>query len=391
MLVEKKPKHGMLSFGRFFIIIGVVVLAILAYLYFTGAFENWQIQLSYYNNSTVGNGVSTVVIPFTILKGKLQPITAPIQVQAVTNIGTVVTKCSSPSTCNVTFTAPRTVHLEFANISINVGGTKGGVTKTLSIKVTPDEPKSISVNIANTDLYLSDQNILYTPSGQFLNTTPVVVYAVDSYGNPVPDGTLINFSASAGTLSNSWCTTKGGQCNVTYSPPHEVGQFYVKAYSDNLSSSVTVNITKPPITSYSYGISNDSLQEIAHSEACFLGTCAYYNYTLTGSLTLTIRANDALNESVPDVHISVYPPSQVTPLNCFTNSAGLCNLTLSVSQSGIYDNYSDAEAAAVGTEEVYNPYATFGIYIYQEKVPPIVLTCSDGLACSAAVNSSAVN
>jgi hypothetical protein len=403
MLVEKHPKHGTLLFGRFkprfFFIIGIVVLAILAYLYFTGAFKDWQIQLSYYNNSTVGNGASTVVIPFTILEGTEQPITVPIQVQAITNIGTVATKCSSPSTCNVTFMAPKTAHVEFANISINVGGTNDGETKTVSITVTPDEPKSISVNIANTDLYLSNQNILYTHSGQFLNTTSVVVYALDSYGNPVPDGTLINFNAGAGTLSNSWCTTKGGQCNVTYSPPQKVGQFYVTGYSGNLSSSVIVNITNPPISGYSYGTSNDSLQEIAHSQACGFEYCAYYNYTLNGSLTLTVRVNDALNEPVSDAHISVYPPSQVTPSNCFTNSTGLCNLTLSVSQSGIYDNYCDAETVVggicynestgvyyTGSTEVYNPSATFVIYINQEQFQSIVLDCSNGLACSSAVN-----
>jgi hypothetical protein len=224
-----------------------------------------------------------------------------------------------------------------------------------------------------------------------VNTTSVVVYALDSYGNPVPDGTLINFNASAGTLSNSWCTTKGGQCNVTYSPAQEVGQFNVTGYSDNLSSSVIVSITNPPISGYSYGTSKDSLQEIAHSQACGFEYCANYNYTLNGSLTLTVRVNDALNEPVSDVHISVYPPSQVTPANCFTNSTGLCSLTLSVSQSGIYDNYCDAETVAGGicyggSTEVYNPSATFVVYINQEQFQSIVLDCSDGLACSSAVN-----
>ena len=70
---------------RFFIIIGIVLIGIiLVYLYGIGTFRDWQIQLSYYNSTIIGDGQSTMSIPFTILKGTEQPITVPIQVQAIT-------------------------------------------------------------------------------------------------------------------------------------------------------------------------------------------------------------------------------------------------------------------------------------------------------------------
>ena len=165
-------QHGTVLFGRFklrfFIIIGVIIIGIaFAYLYSTGAFKDWQIQLSYYNNSVQGDGASTVVIPFTILQGTEQPITVPIQVQAITNLGSVATKCSSPSTCNVTFTAPKTARVEYANISINVGGTSAGVTKIVPVEVMPDKPELIDMDLQGTFLnsqqsfYMSEQNTSY--------------------------------------------------------------------------------------------------------------------------------------------------------------------------------------------------------------------------------------
>lgn len=43
----------------------------------------------------------------------------------------------------------------------------------------------------------------------------ITVYASDSFGNPAPDDTVVNFTAEGGQIQPS-CSTKGGTCNVTW-------------------------------------------------------------------------------------------------------------------------------------------------------------------------------
>ncbi len=46
-------------------------------------------------------------------------------------------------------------------------------------------------------------------------TTPVYIIASDRLGNPVPDGTAVNFMSEGGQIQPS-CTTTGGTCSVTF-------------------------------------------------------------------------------------------------------------------------------------------------------------------------------
>ena len=384
---------------RFFIIIGIVLIGIiLVYLYGIGIFRDWQIQLSYYNSTIIGDGQSTMSIPFTILKGTEQPITVPIQVQAITNIGSVTTTCSAPSVCSAILTAPSTSKTEYANVSINVGGTSSGVTKTVQIEVLPDPTSSVSAHISITNLpyfpnppvlYLSYGNVIYVATGYGryyqISNINVTATALDKNGYLVPNGTLIRFNVGRGNLSKSSCITNDGSCMVTYTPTLLLGNTTINEVSYNATASENLITVRPPIANYTYNIQNDTLEEVAHSQACGFEYCASYNYSLTGTATFGVTVKDVLNEPISGVTIygkPTYPyPPYGTSSECITNTQGECNLVYSVNSSYIYDNSTSAYWAAQGGTTLYTPSLAYTIFVNDSSYP-ITLDCTSGLACN---------
>lgn len=384
---------------RFFIIFGIILIGvILAYLYGIGTFRDWQIQLSYYNSTVIGDGQSTMSIPFTILEGTEQPITVPIQVQAITNIGSVTTTCSAPSVCSAIFTAPSTSKTEYANVSINVGGTSSGVTKTIQIEVLPDITSSISSHISITNLsyfpnppvmYLSYGNALYVTTGYGryyqISSINVTVAAIDKNGHLVPNGTPIRFNVGMGNLSKNSCITNDGSCTVTYIPTHLLGNTTISEVSYNATASENLITERPPIANYTYNIQNDTLEEAAHSQACGFEYCASYNYTLTGMATFEVTVKDVLNEPINGITVygkPTYPyPPYGTSSECITNTQGECNLVYNVNSSYIYDNSTSAYYAAQSGQAAYTPSLAYTIFV-NDSGHSFTFDCTSGLACN---------
>jgi hypothetical protein len=393
---------------RFFILLFIfLILIVLVYLYSIGSFRDWQIQFSYYNSTVIGDGVSTVVIPFTILKGNEQPITVPVQVQAITNIGSVKTNCSAPSVCTITFTAPVTSKTEYANISINVGGVNGGVTKTVKIKITPDATASLHVLsvigsdelTSPIDLYVSNNNQLYyenynTGSYEKLNNITIMAQALGINGAPVPNGTIINFSVTRGTLSNTYCKTTGntGTCSVVYTPPEGViEQVKLTASSYNATYFTVINVTRPPYGYTNYTILDNSLKVIAHNESCTFFTCAYYNFSVVGYITTKLQALDVLKEPMQNVLYNTNfmvnldnNLSKVYPLfdSCVTSANSSCTVQFTENMQNLWNNETAAYYAATTQAALYTPYFQFNIeYNNGYNRTLFSLSCGNGLDC----------
>lgn len=73
--------------------------------------------------------------------------------------------------------------------------------------------------------------------------TKVTIRAADSVGNPVPDGTRVNFRTSGASIQPS-CSTTGGVCSVTFtsqaSRPSN-GRIRILAYASGLESFIDLN------------------------------------------------------------------------------------------------------------------------------------------------------
>jgi hypothetical protein len=85
-----------------------------------------------------------------------------------------------------------------------------------SIIETTSSGLSITTGIVDQDSFEIVADILnpggYDSSGEEINVTAI---AADQFQNPVPDGTVINFTAESGVIEST-CQTSGGRCTVTW-------------------------------------------------------------------------------------------------------------------------------------------------------------------------------
>lgn len=276
--------------------------------------SDFIIQTSFYNNSTIGDGLSTVIIPITILDAKTnEPLSVPVEVNAQTNIGSVSSECSASSACNITFHSPATLKTEVAEVSIDAGGT----IKTIPITINPDTPYSLSLSVPNA-YTLNGYTEVDIGHGV---TDSVLVNAKDRNGNPSPDGTKIVFTVSPtniGTLSNMSCFTFYGSCMINFtqsiSPP-AWSTVTIDASSYNATVSLqTVFVPK----GLSLKLINPTLT---------LNTTYQENWSETATIVAIVT--DANNQPVNNVRVGFWtyfnnfcPVSNI----CVTNSSGECSV-----------------------------------------------------------------
>lgn len=153
--------------------------------------------LSFLVKSRLGNPLAQQEVTFT-LDSNLGNLTL-FPTSAVTNskgeVGTKVTAGNVPTVVRVTAKA-----------------------KTEKNEIIQTQSDLLSVNTG-----LADQNS-FTLSAQTLNpetnsingvNVPVSVWLADSFNNPVPDGTTVNFTTEGGLITPS-CQTNNGSCQVTW-------------------------------------------------------------------------------------------------------------------------------------------------------------------------------
>ncbi len=79
----------------------------------------------------------------------------------------------------------------------------------------PDQ-NSFTITRSINDLSFSTRDTVAVEGDVFNNAEATIrVDLADFFNNPVPDGTLVEFTAELGDITNS-CETDGGQCDVTY-------------------------------------------------------------------------------------------------------------------------------------------------------------------------------
>ncbi len=81
---------------------------------------------------------------------------------------------------------------------------------------TTSQPISVTTGIPDQDSFDLSADVFnpgaYDFNGAVVNVT---AHAADQYQNPVPDGTIVNFTAESGIIT-SYCTTSAGACSVTW-------------------------------------------------------------------------------------------------------------------------------------------------------------------------------
>jgi len=160
-------------------------------------------------------------------------------------------------------------------------------------------------------------------------STSVTVTAIlaTTDGTPVPDGTVVSFSTSAGTLSAPSATTVNGQATVTLTSP-TAGTATVTVNSGS-ASSVTgitfVNPSDPPPTP-----SNDPA-------GITLAASSSPGFTTGPAVVISANVTRAAGDAVPDgtsVSFSIVSGSGTLSAATATTTGGVATVSLSSSTAG---------------------------------------------------------
>jgi hypothetical protein len=198
-----------------------------------------------------GNGLTEqAIVTFTIRSGTTPVAGQDVRVQIVNNIGdiefntkgnkqpVVLTSDSSGQIALKVFsgTVPTPVKIRAEWVGNSSVFTE---TQNLTIASGPPSQKRFSLSASK---YSFD-------SGADGDTTRITVYAADRQGNPVPDGTVINFTSEGGQVQPS-CTIATALSNnisscsvtlVTQDPRPDDGRVSVLAYAEGTKEYIDLN------------------------------------------------------------------------------------------------------------------------------------------------------
>jgi predicted extracellular nuclease len=155
--------------------------------------------------------VTLVALPSTLPVGSLSTLTATVtdQYGNVVADGTLVSfttdlgNVSPASATTVNGVATATLSSTVAGVA-TVTATVGSLSATAQVTFTPDVPANVALVAVPSTLPVD-------------NLSTLTATVTDQFGNPVADGTTVNFTTSLGTLSGSSATTVNGVATVTLS------------------------------------------------------------------------------------------------------------------------------------------------------------------------------
>ncbi len=222
---RNKRNKKILYYCAALLIIAIPLASFIGYEYMT---PGYLVSGSFNRTYTfTGDGAHDLNIEVTALNGLKQPMTG-VAVHATANIGSASSCTTSNGSCFITYLPPRTANNETATLSISSGNAR----KYINITITPDCPTQLIVygNTTNQSVY-TGSSVKYT------------VKAIDRFGNPAPNGTIINFNYSGtGYLSATSCITAGGLCNITFAAPSKPETVILHASSGVASTQVSLGV-----------------------------------------------------------------------------------------------------------------------------------------------------
>lgn len=165
-----------------------------------------------------GNPVLPSAIDLSASAGSLQ---SPVTTTA--GIGTFTSPFHAPTTLS---SAPG------LGESVTLWGASqhGSATATTSVRVNPGPVAKLSLKVPST-----------VQTGQAATITGT---AQDAYGNPVLNGTVIDLTASAGSI-DATVTTQNGQFQATYHAPTQPGSVVLHEVANGVQQTATIQVMDP--------------------------------------------------------------------------------------------------------------------------------------------------
>ena len=172
------------------------------------------------------NGISGVTVDFTLIPDSAPGGITLSATQATSDANGEVSTSLSSGTIPTPVWVVATIHSTSLKSQSN--------TLTITTGLPTQDFFSLSVQTYNLEGWSYDNE-----------TSTLTIIASDRLGNPVPDGTAINFITAGSQITPASCTTKDGTCSVTFksaeSRPAD-GRITILAYAIGEKSFVDLNI-----------------------------------------------------------------------------------------------------------------------------------------------------
>ena len=200
--------------------------------------------------TSAASGSKTSVVRFQVLDSNAGPMAS--QSISMSLSSAAVSAGVTFSLSGTSSTAPQTVTTDssgFASITVASGSLPTPVAVNAAL-VSDPAVRASSLGLAVTTGAPTQRAASFNAQKHSLEglnivglTTPMTFYVADRLGNPVPDGTAVNFITTAGLISGS-CILANSTCTVTYTVQGSAplnGRAVVLAYLDGEESFLDLN------------------------------------------------------------------------------------------------------------------------------------------------------
>ena len=189
------------------------------------------ISLTATPSNLTADGTSTSAIRAMVLDTNANPVsdstTLVFNVTSGTGTLSSLAATTSGGIATVIYTASNTAGIETLQATAT-----NGTTATVNITLIGATVRNVSVSTATGSIVANG-----------VDSTLIYARVTDTGGNIITDGTPVNFTASAGTLSAASAETFGGNASVILTSATTVGPSLITATAGGVSSSATVSFT----------------------------------------------------------------------------------------------------------------------------------------------------
>ncbi len=168
-----------------------------------------------------GNAVIGEQIYFSATSGRISPPNSTTDIYGI---------------ATVAYTSPTTVPGGGASGTDTIrASSSSGASNSLDIGIVAAQIGIVSVRASNTSI-----------AADGVSTTQITATITDSNGNPVASGTVVNFSSTAGTLSDTSVQAVNGTASVMLTSPRNLGSATVSASVGGVSNFTQVTFVAGP-------------------------------------------------------------------------------------------------------------------------------------------------
>jgi adhesin/invasin len=192
------------------------------------------------------NNFVTLTVQVVDGQGKLEPLSLPVFLTSSdsrvlfvhsggADLGFAILNTDSYGRAEAQVYASKTAGVVTITAELRDAQNRPFVSRSVTVRQRPGAPAVVVMPTPQ-------PNIIFVPGAGTPTSTTVIAQVFDAAGNTVEDGTLISFSADAGTLTPSNATTSNGVASATLTSSPDTGRFTVRAVARDTGAEGTTTV-----------------------------------------------------------------------------------------------------------------------------------------------------